>query len=202
MTDQPVPSKRPKSYIRDGKKFCLECKTEKPFDEFNPNKRSADGLQPYCRVCTSIKSAQWRQANKEKVTEYNAEYRQENKEYYQQYNKDNKEMIQVSVKKWRENNPEMLRASSVRTATRRRFVNDTVDDGTVTNEFMLSIYATTHCYYCKNFTDPSERTQDHRIPLVRGGAHSASNIVMACNPCNCKKHTMTDVEYLAKIGEL
>lgn len=50
------------------------------------------------------------------------------------------------------------------------------------------------CFYCKNKFD--SLTQDHMIPLSRGGAHTKANIVPACGTCNNRKGTKTAEEYL------
>ena len=42
----------------------------------------------------------------------------------------------------------------------------------------------------------SNRTLDHKIPLIRGGTHSKDNCVMACVSCNCSKKDKTDKEFL------
>lgn len=41
------------------------------------------------------------------------------------------------------------------------------------------------CAYCGRSDRPL--TQDHLIPLCRGGEHTADNIVPACLPCNLRK---------------
>ena len=40
------------------------------------------------------------------------------------------------------------------------------------------------CYYCRKKT---RLTQDHVIPLSKGGAHNKQNVVGACLPCNLAK---------------
>ena len=50
------------------------------------------------------------------------------------------------------------------------------------------------CVYCGCV--PDKLTQDHCLPLSRGGDHEAANIVPACMTCNNKKHTMTKEEFL------
>lgn len=40
------------------------------------------------------------------------------------------------------------------------------------------------CVYCG---ESKPLTQDHVIPLSKGGSHTASNVVPACRSCNCKK---------------
>ena len=41
------------------------------------------------------------------------------------------------------------------------------------------------CVYCGK--KPPKLTQDHVIPLSKGGEHTFTNIVPACQPCNSKK---------------
>lgn len=42
------------------------------------------------------------------------------------------------------------------------------------------------CAYCSS---GGRLTQDHIVPLSKGGHHSLGNIVPACQPCNSRKHT-------------
>jgi 5-methylcytosine-specific restriction endonuclease McrA len=41
------------------------------------------------------------------------------------------------------------------------------------------------CVYCGKRS--KKLTQDHIVPLSKGGSHTAGNIVPACRPCNGKK---------------
>ncbi|HEY2416429.1 MAG TPA: HNH endonuclease [Steroidobacteraceae bacterium] len=41
------------------------------------------------------------------------------------------------------------------------------------------------CYYCQEKT---KLTLDHVIPLSKGGQHTKTNVVPACQPCNSKKN--------------
>jgi 5-methylcytosine-specific restriction endonuclease McrA len=50
------------------------------------------------------------------------------------------------------------------------------------------------CAYC-GASAPLEK--DHAVPLSRGGAHTAANIVPACRSCNASKHTRTVEEWLS-----
>lgn len=50
------------------------------------------------------------------------------------------------------------------------------------------------CHYCGDHTT---LTQDHVIPLFRGGRHSTGNIVPACGTCNSSKNDRLIVEWRA-----
>jgi 5-methylcytosine-specific restriction endonuclease McrA len=60
------------------------------------------------------------------------------------------------------------------------------------------------CGYCGRPTPPRELTMDHRVPLVRGGRSTKSNLVPACKACNATKKYLLPVEwdeYLARLAE-
>lgn len=71
---------------------------------------------------------------------------------------------------------------------------------TLTVEEWLAILARFggRCAYCGR---SGRQTQDHVLPLTRGGAHSASNVVPACKSCNCRKQKRTPEEAGMKISE-
>lgn len=55
------------------------------------------------------------------------------------------------------------------------------------------------CAYCSNVGD---MTQDHIIPLSRGGWHTISNIAPACRSCNSKKSDKTPSEAMMYLWKL
>lgn len=52
------------------------------------------------------------------------------------------------------------------------------------------------CRYCRIPLDFGTLTQDHAIPLSRGGSQWPANLVPACMSCNCRKRTRTLMEFL------
>lgn len=81
---------------------------------------------------------------------------------------------------------------------KRRMAMVATSDGTVTDEFLAALYARTVCAYCDEDVEADDRTADHVIPLSRGGAHSASNLVVACFMCNSTKSDRTDIEFIGR----
>jgi hypothetical protein len=47
-------------------KLCGDCGTEKHAEAFHKHKKSADGLQFICKVCSAARVLAWRRANPEK----------------------------------------------------------------------------------------------------------------------------------------
>lgn len=57
------------------------------------------------------------------------------------------------------------------------------------------------CAYCgKQITDPNDFSQDHQVPLARGGQTTLDNLVPACMHCNAEKGMLTAAEYAAVLA--
>ena len=54
------------------------------------------------------------------------------------------------------------------------------------------------CVYCASPLDAHTATLDHVLPLARGGAHDAENVVVACGPCNRLKGDLLPQEFFAR----
>jgi len=68
-------------------------------------------------------------------------------------------------------------------------------DGSVTDDFLAALYAEVVCSYCKQDIPEEDRTADHRVPLSRGGTHTADNLVMACQRCNSAKSATDETTF-------
>jgi hypothetical protein len=53
-----------------------------------------------------------------------------------------------------------------------------------------------HCVYCGAEGTPETLSVDHVQPRVRGGDHSAGNVVTACLACNARKAHRSHVDFL------
>ena len=51
------------------------------------------------------------------------------------------------------------------------------------------------CYYCEGEFEVSQLTMDHKIPIIRGGETSRSNVVTSCKDCNSQKKYFTPEEW-------
>mgnify|MGYP003111675838 CR=1 FL=1 len=95
-------------------KVCIKCGEEKPAtrEYFYANKRNRDGLFSACKVCHDERTTQWRQANKEKIAEYNKQYHQANQEKVaerkKQYRQANKEKLLERSRQYHQENKEKV----------------------------------------------------------------------------------------------
>lgn len=91
-----------------------------------------------------------------------------------------------ALREWARNNPDRYKAATSRGSARRRArLGFIVCD--LTGEQWAAIVASHggRCAYCA--TRPERLTVDHVIPISKGGAHTASNVVPACRACNARK---------------
>jgi len=61
-------------------KKCNRCKEEKPLGEFHKNKQKPDGLQSFCKECSSKKNKEYYIKNKEKELARSKKWKKENRE--------------------------------------------------------------------------------------------------------------------------
>lgn len=159
------------------------------------------------RVVLAAKSAEYRTKNREVLAARAAEYRAKNREQARaktaQWRKDNPERQSASVKSWISKNREAYTAYQARyrveNRDRRNVLNkrrmQQVDKGDLTlAQWEQILYEFDHCCaYCQT---RGKLQLEHMTPLSRGGQHTASNVVPACQPCNGRKHTRTIFEFL------
>ena len=157
-----VPKPKPK-IVDNFHKECLKCHFIHLIDDFPISKRGRLGRGPYCIEC--------------------------NKEYHKirTESPDVKKRIREATQKYRDSRREHWRGLHRVHQYNRKNKIKVQSDGTVTEEFMKELYATTHCHWCKESITPDKRTAEHIIPLANGGIHGISNLRMACLSCNSSK---------------
>lgn len=128
------------------------------------------------------------------------------KAYNKEWRKTHKEWLSNYVRKWKQNNPDKKRAlyeykqqwrkthpQNEQTTQQRRKANlykAKINDLTPKQWIELVIKYNSCCAYCGKLLPLNQLTQDHIIPLSRGGNHTKSNIVPACISCNCRKNDL------------
>lgn len=113
----------------------------------------------------------------------------------------NKDKNNVAVKKYRQVNRHKYLANHRLIQFKRKSLIKITSDSSVTDCFLRNLYDQDICFYCEQFVSFNKRTMDHKIPLIRGGVHSASNLVMACLSCNSSKSFKTDKEFKGRIND-
>lgn len=171
----------------DDKKRCSSCKEVKPVSGFAPCNTDRSGYEPRCRKCRRIQSRDWHRRNKEWVRRYEEEHRDHLLKIRREHNREyRKQPNAIAMRRAREKTAKVRLYNRNRQALRRT----TTRQGDVTPEMLQKLLdSQSRCCYCRKlFNSRREKTIDHVIPVSKGGQHVLSNLVVACKPCNSRKH--------------
>jgi 5-methylcytosine-specific restriction endonuclease McrA len=177
-------------------KLCKKCNETKELSCFSKDKTRKDGLQPYCKECTSKYKKKHRTENAKKISEYQKEYREKNKQSLSKYHKEYLDNGGREVRKrYRQNNPDKIKALKSNNEHKRRRAKTESDlTGTefafwVDNELKTCVYCGTNC--TNNFH------VDHIEPLSNNGEHAINNLAISCPTCNLSKGSKSIITFLA-----
>lgn len=146
---------------------------------------------------------EYRERNKERLKRASYAYRLRTRERQKQYNhmryQMDKDAVKRRVKQWGIDNPEKKEAQS-----RRRYARVRGASGSHTPEDLRLIQLAqtdrkgrVRCWWCG---DPmTDWHVDHKLPLSRGGTNDASNLCLACAPCNLRKNAKTPDEFTGRL---
>jgi len=197
-------------------KRCTKCGIEKLLTEFSVHPHSKDGRHSYCKACQAAYMQQYRQEHHQELREHHRQYDQEHRderaahdrqyhkehpeecqEYHRQCYKEHREEYREHHQQYYQEHPEVLVAAR----RRRRALEYSADGSYTTEEFtVLCEYMDWRCTYCGCELTAETVTEDHMIPLSRGGSNYIDNITPACKSCNSKKRNKTVEEYLEYLG--
>lgn len=98
-------------------KKCKRCNQEKEFHNFHKSSKYEDGLVIYCKDCRKKDGINYRENNKEKISNRKQEYKKKNIDKVKETNRvsgkkyklKNKEKIKIQSKFYREKNSEKLK---------------------------------------------------------------------------------------------
>jgi 5-methylcytosine-specific restriction endonuclease McrA len=171
-------------------------------------------------MCRSHYQRAWRKANAEHLKAKKAEWYQQNRETVIQRSRVRQdadpERAAAYRRRWAVENAEhkaqldrawvvanrdryLLHMKSGRARRKARMAAAPVCDFTSSDWLELLEEHEHRCYYCGSDEDLQ---QEHKIPIVRGGSHTKSNIVPGCKRCNLRKGRLTDGEFGNKLRAL
>ncbi len=181
------PPKPPKPVYPKGHKSCSRCKLIKPLDAFNNLHCGPFGKSHACKECLNSwdrqhymknrhaqmdKSRAWRKANPEKALDLQRKCKARNLDRYKQMRD-----------AWVKANIETVRHYCKRRQARRKGAH-----GTHTLQEWMDLCAL-YGHKCVACGRVKRLTQDHVVPLIKGGSDLIENIQCLCQSCNSKKGT-------------
>lgn len=148
------------------------------------------------RASVAAKNAEWQRRNPDSAKRRSADWRKRNpaksSESTRTWREANRDRVRRSSKLWTDRNRELTVIYSAARRARRAGT----DTRTVTASDWTRLIArySGSCAYCG--CKPERLTQDHIVPLIRGGRHAIGNLLPACQSCNSSKATKLLIEWL------
>lgn len=181
--------------------YCKECKSiryklfrlankdklrerQRKYGRANPDKRQA--YNKTYRAKNPGKSTETSRAwHKNHPEQSKIKSREDARKWRENNPEESRIHTRKSVRKWRENNPEEAKARQ-----RRRRAQKLGNGGlhTATQWKALCNHYGNKCLACGEI---KPLTEDHIIPLSKGGSDDISNIQPLCHSCNARKHNKT-----------
>lgn len=137
----------------------------------------------------------WREAHPERKKQISGRYIERHRDQLNAKQRaknktpERKEYIREYARKHRADNPEMYTAYSENRRARKLAAAGSHTEA----EWQASLAAFDGC--CAYCGRDGQMTQDHDVPLARGGSNYIDNIVPACGSCNSAKGTLTGEEF-------
>lgn len=136
--------------------------------------------------------AKWYRDNKKTIDKYRAD----NKEYInkrgREYTQKNRDAIAEYKREYVKKNREQYRIRTQKRNAKKRLLPCNLNE----NQWeSIKLYFNYECCYCG---DKNKLTQDHLIPLSKGGEYTKNNIIPACPSCNCSKNDKDFFEWYPK----
>jgi len=205
-----------KKNVKEGYKICSKCKRELPCtpNYFFKRLSNKDGLNHMCKVCMGasgyskdIPDAKWGfKICRDCFSELPAtnEYFSKDcgskdglkllcKKCVRTYYLNNKQRMKECQKKYRENNKEMVMVYQKIIAQKRRAEKNGLPNSYNRTEWVKTKkHFNNKCAYCGK---EAKLTQDHFVPLSKGGEYTINNIVPACKSCNSSKNNRDFFEW-------
>jgi len=198
-------------------KICNKCKQEKDESEFYKDKSRISGIRSICKECykrwyyhkeknkqlykkyqnrlkqyredNRKKAKQYREDNRKKIREKAKQYYEKNKEKIKKkhncYYCNNKEYFKKYQKKWIKKNRDKTKNYDGKYRARKNGSNGNVSD--IEWKELCSHYGN----ICLRCGSSENITQDHVVPISKGGFHIIYNLQPLCKPCNSVKHNKT-----------
>jgi len=163
-------------------KKCSKCSRILPFSEFTPRKSgSLLGLMPACKECERQDAKAYRATRKGKTARRAYAQSQQFKANVRRYKASPKGKLVAQKSR----KSEAGKARIHRNLARRRMLLGQVECTLTAAEWReIKKLQKGKCYWCQK---KAKLTQDHVIPLAKGGPHTKENVVGACLHCNTSK---------------
>lgn len=189
------PSIRKVVDFEDGSRLCTRCGLRVPLEGFDRDANASLGRRSQCKSCRGKHVADWYQQNLDRQRSRATARRARDGEAIRRSDRD----------RYERDKPKRLAIASVAADRRRARLAQVDFDKTVTRPALRRRYGD-HCHYCgvemifavfkRGTVRPDNlATLEHIVPISSGGAHSWTNVVLACWRCNISKNRKLIAEW-------
>lgn len=189
-------------------KTCRVCQSTKALSDFYTDKSMTDGFRSACKECVKAARREYHIVHGEHARASAIAYSRTPKGRENRRTNQRKRMQSASFKAYQRawSKTEKGRASGrsrvnrfAKTtlgdaANKRRHVARRARERIIINTLTANEWAVilsahdNRCRYCgRAFSSDLPPTQDHVMPISKGGHHTKDNVVPACKPCNSRK---------------
>lgn len=170
----------------DTARRCSKCGEDKPLEAFSLHSYSKDGIRAYCKLCAKSYMKKWLEENPGRLAKLSKSWKENNPDRH----RGNRPHHKAVAKRWRENNRDSIKAKSRKRKQNIDLINEIAPGQW---DALVKIYGG-KCLFpgCHE----KSVTQDHVIPVSKGGRHHVSNLQPLCNAHNASKGTK-DTDYRA-----
>jgi 5-methylcytosine-specific restriction endonuclease McrA len=134
------------------------------------------------RLCAATYRATHREHTRNYHAKWYVAHREQQRVSHATWLTEHREQKQTSNAKWQKEHPEQVRAYTSNHIHRKRANGGNFSHSSW--EYLKTLFGH-RCVYCKRRM--KRLTQDHIIPVSKGGWHVSMNIVPACQSCNSRK---------------
>lgn len=189
-----------KEYVRaQGIKYYEENKEKFILYRIGNKERTKEYNKQYRKLnadkCSRLEK-RWYRENREHAICYSKRYYHENKDYYakhaKRYREENKEHLKEYKNQWIEENPNYHsewgknNRDATRTYSQKRRAIKRMLPHTLTIKQWEQIKSDFE-YECAYCGEKLALTQEHFVPLSKGGEYTHNNIIPSCGSCNSSK---------------
>lgn len=184
---------RTEKELSKGVKVCTVCGIEKDIENYYI--RGNGGFYSECKQCQMEKQAKYHLENREEILKRKRQYNKRRKNEITEYNKKyyikNSDNVKFRVREWIKNNPGKYKDLKIRNYHTRKsrqknlLSTFTKKEWNECKEYFKNKDGILECAYCGK--ELNRATQDHFIPVSKGGNYTKDNIIPVCLSCNCSK---------------
>lgn len=184
--------------VAQSTKRCSRCQTTKPVSEFFARRRSADGLQSFCKACNRALALAWNKAHPEQRVVWRRANLVRERMACAEWRRKHPAEVKRYLATYARKNPAKMRQKCAR---RRALLRGSTPEESKAVSAFYTMVATADriaCRWCGESVPKGRRQVDHVIPLARGGRHAVPNLCCACARCNNRKHAKLPAEFTGR----